>query len=147
MRAKKSSLEIKVIALDVYGTILATDDPDNELPPRKGLLAFLEKCKKLGITLCTSSDGETISVKANLEEAGVNLTCFDRFFQMQQGAAKNYTPILDHYRIDPKQLLVIGNSLPQDIEPAMQLGCRTEYVDDYYGANDNTDCFSKIKLR
>jgi len=42
----KVSRDISIVALDVYGTILATNDGNNEMPARKGFNEFLERCKQ-----------------------------------------------------------------------------------------------------
>lgn len=38
-----SELGIKAVALDIYGTVLATNDIDNSAPPRDGIDVFFEK--------------------------------------------------------------------------------------------------------
>lgn len=128
---------IKVVALDVYGTILAFDDPDYSFPSRTGLEEFFDECDKRGIRVVTSSDGLTGNVKNDLANAfrranglktvvcrlakGLTIERFDGFFQMDQGV-KDFSVIIGHYGIAPRELLVVGDSLEKDIIGAMHSG-------------------------
>ena len=69
---------IKVVALDIYGTVLASGDPNNELPPRKGLKAFLDKCDARRIKVVTASDGHLKNLKRNLQESGLERKPFPK---------------------------------------------------------------------
>lgn len=119
---------IKILALDVYGTILATDDFDYAFPPRYGLENLLHRCEEKGIKVVTSSDAFTGNVKNDLEiafklvpERGLSLNRFDRFFQLNQGE-KDFSAICAHYGIAPRELLVIGDRFDKDISGALRIG-------------------------
>ena len=64
-------MKTKVIAFDVYGTLLYHADPENCLPPRRGFLDFAKECTEKGIILVTSSDNEKPLTKIDLKESGV----------------------------------------------------------------------------
>lgn len=118
---------IKVVALDVYGTILAVDDFDYAFPPREELENFLRICEERQIKVVTSSDAFTGNVKNDLEIAfklvpkkGLSLGRFDGFFQMNAGE-KDFSEICAHYGIAPKELLVIGDRFDKDISGALKI--------------------------
>jgi len=126
--------KIKIIALDVYGTILPTKGMQVK---RKGLDTLLQKCKNQGLTLCTSSDANTSDMLKDFKKAGLDSNYFDKFFEMKRKGKrfyelpKNFTPILKYYNLDSEELLVIGDKIHRDIMPAQDLGCKTILVPEY----------------
>ena len=141
----------KIIAWDVYGTMIAAEDPDNELPPRKGLIEVLERTKGEGIISCTCSDGNTVVVRCDLESSRVNPEYFDHFFEMEKGIPKNLGVIWAHYKqripdLEGDQILVIGDRLDRDIYPAQSLGFRAIHFQEYFGSNDNNIDISKMEI-
>jgi FMN phosphatase YigB (HAD superfamily) len=136
---------IKAIAFDIYGTILAINDPDNELPPRRGINDFLIKCSKLEIKNSTSSDAIIENQKIDLEETKVRLDLFNYFFQLDELPRKNFGKIIRHYKILPRELLVIGDDYNKDIMGAVEHGAKYLHVPQYYDRLDEFD-FMKIKL-
>ena len=126
--------KIKIIAWDVYGTILPTKGMQVK---RKGLDTLLQKCKNQGLTLCTCSDAKTKDVLEDFKEAGLNPEYFDKYFKMEREGEKFYEmpkdfiPILKYYNLNPKELLVIGDRIKRDIKPAKDLGCKTILVPEY----------------
>jgi len=153
---------IKVVALDIYGTVLAFDDYDYSLPPRKGFEKFLDECDKRGIKVVTSSDAFTGNVKNDLlvafrrakdletgqagaSQSGLSLDRFDGFFQLDQGA-KDFSVIIRYYDIVPKELLVVGDSFNKDICGALKLGANAIHCP-AYGIDQGREWdFSKIDL-
>ena len=134
---------IKIIALDIYGTILATEDPENLLKPRKGLEKFFDKCKAKGIKVVASSDADTTNIKIDLKESGANVAKFDRFYELKQ-APKDFSVIIKDYGINPKELLVVGDS-DKDIEGAINCKAGHFRVPEYKNLEDNFD-LSGIEL-
>lgn len=128
---------IKVIALDIYGTVLATDDPDNELPPRNGLEAFFDKCDIKGVKVVSSSDGAIDIVKINLQESGVDIDRFNKFYRLNQ-LPKDFSLIVRDYNIISLELLVIGDS-DKDIMGAMKYGACWIRVPEYFDKLDDFD--------
>ena len=116
-------MPIKVIALDIYGTVLATDDFENILPPRKGLKEFLDRCDEKGILVVTASDSDLINLKMDLKESGVDISRFNDFYELKQDP-KDFSWIIDAYKIKPEELLVIGDT-NKDIDGAIK--CNAKY--------------------
>jgi FMN phosphatase YigB (HAD superfamily) len=122
---------IDVVALDVFGTILASNDYKSETSARKGTEIFLKRCEKKLVKVCTCSDAETRDLETQLPQAGISLDYFDEFFEMPKGGNKNILWILSHYRINPSKLLVIGDRKEIDALPALNLGCQVLLVPEY----------------
>ncbi len=137
----KTDPQSKVISFDVYGTILCADDPENCMPPRKGFIEFVSFCQSYGIYVVTSSDNSTPLTKIDLSESGVSLELFHSHYQMNKGEAKNFKPILDFFAIESKELLVFGDRIDLDINPAILQGCRAILVPPYTH-NDTFDWMS-----
>lgn len=155
---------IRVVVLDVYGTILAFDDPDYSCPSRKGLEDFLDACQARGIRVVTSSDAFVGNVKNDLERTfrlviermvtpkekqamrrRLSLARFDGFFQLDQGI-KDFSIIIGHYDIIPSELLVIGDNPSKDIYGALRLGAKAIRCP-VYGVKEGWDFdFGKIDL-
>jgi len=130
----KEYIKTRVIALDIYGTILPTKGKNI---PRKGLEKLLKRCNKDGLIICTCSDGKTFDVKNNLSIANIDLKYFDKFFRVgeQKGdftkQPKNFKPILKHYNLSPYELTIVGDRQIRDINPALELGCNAILVPEY----------------
>lgn len=134
-------MAIKVVALDIYGTVLNADDHDSEYPPRRGLSQFIDECDRRGIAVVTSSDDYTNSVKMNLgvafEVAGdksLHLARFSGFFQLY--GMKDFSVILEHFNITGDQLLVIGDNFDADIRGAREAGAKAIHCPKYCMAPD-----------
>jgi len=151
-------MDIEVIALDVYGTILATDDPDNVCRPRNGFYSFVQRMHYQGRKLVTASDAHvgtqrmdlraTFSHLAELTNGKeiITLEDFDAFFQLEE-LPKDFRKIVKHYGIAPKNVLVIGDNRFKDIEGAQRVGCYSLLVPEYrikngYGGFMPQDKFS-----
>ena len=138
-----------IIALDVYGTILSSQDWDNELPPRTGFREFVKNVQDLGILLVTSSDAPIDTLKINLGEGfkkiNLSLDIFDDFYKLSY-YPKDFSEIISNYKIEPRQLFVIGDQYDKDIIGASRLGCNTFQIPEYRSFPDNFD-FSSIKIQ
>ena len=134
---------IKVLALDIYGTVLATKDPENKLGPRKGFGKLVEKCKQREIIIVGASDASPISVRNDLEESGVDLDIFLEFYELTQDP-KDFSFILNDYSLNPQELLVIGDS-DKDFQGAIRCGCRGIKIPEYVGIGKG-DCFDLGEL-
>lgn len=132
--------QTKVIALDIFGTILSTRGED--FPARKGSIELLDRCKEKELIICTCSDANTLEIKKYLSRAKIDLDYFDDFFQMPRGRGdftkqpKDFGRVLKHYQeainLTPRELFVVGDRQERDIEPARALGCNTKLVPEYY---------------
>lgn len=134
---------IKIIALDIYGTVLATDDPDNELPPRRGLESFFQDCKNKKIKIVSASDNDITNTRIDLEESGVDPSHFDKFYQLDQYPHKDFSQLLKDYDITAAELLVIGDS-DKDIGGAVKIKANYLRVPEYYKHLDDFD-FSLVQ--
>jgi len=132
-------MKTKILALDVYGTILPTKGKNVK---RKGLESFLSNCKSKGLIICACSDGKTQHVKNDLSEAKIDLRYFDKYFQMPRKSGdftkqpKEFGPILSYYNLYPGELTVIGDKKERDTEPARILGCNAILVPEYRTPNE-----------
>ena len=128
---------VKVIALDIYGTVLASEDAENILPARKGLEELFDRCESKGIKVVTASDASLINLKIDLKESGVNISKLDNFYELKQ-FPKDFSGIIEDYGIESGELLVIGDS-DKDINGAVN--CKAKYfrVPEYVGIGDDFD--------
>ena len=138
-------MKIKVVAVDAYGTIISSDDPENAMPPRRGFLEFAKKCKRMGIILVTSSDCNITLLKLDLEASRFPLEIFNGFYKMEPGIPKDFSRIISDHSIKPGELLVFGDKPDIDIALAEQMGCRVQLVTEYDGPGDRFD-FMTIDL-
>ena len=121
---------IKVVALDVYGTILACDDHDYACAPRQGLENLLAECRQRNLLVVTSSDAYIHNVKTDLQlafdlvpERELRLDRFHNFFQLDQ-PEKDFSLITGFYGISPGELLVVGDNPVKDIQGATITGAK-----------------------
>jgi len=135
-------MKTKILAFDVYGTCLPTEG--NQVK-RKGLDKLLERLKDQGLILCTCSDAKTKNVLKDFKEAGIDSDYFDEYFKMERKGnvftqePKNFIPILNHYKIKPEELTVIGDREYRDIRPAKDLGCNGILVPEYKTSRERND--------
>lgn|SRR3989344_4990379 len=144
MTNEEEPRDIKVVALDIYRTVLCGDDHDDELPARRGLEEFFDICDKRKIKVVSTSDADIKNVKIDLKQAGVNLDRFDNFYRLDQLYWKDFMFVVRDYGITPRNLLVIGDSY-KDIEGAIRIGAFYLKVPEYMEAWDDFD-FSKIRI-
>jgi len=131
-------MKTHLVALDVYGTFLDSEDFENACPPRKGFEEFVEKCKSLNLKLITSSDSDVSNLMTNIEETFKNsrytpkptLDIFESFYRLS-GTPKDFSGIIEHYNLTPEQLFVIGDNYEKDIAGAEALGCSILHVPEY----------------
>ena len=128
---------IKVVALDIYGTVLASDDNDNELGPRKGLESFFEHCSKMNALIVSASDNphavediDEVIKKRSWEDLAWLLEGFRDHYCLQENP-KDFQTIIYHEEILPEELLVIGDNWQKDIGGGLNVGARTIYVPEY----------------
>lgn len=135
--------KIKVIAFDVYGTILCADDAENIMSPRCGFVEFIIRAKNLGLKTVTSSDADLDNLKLDLaatfrnSQPPLNLEIFDDFFQLSM-YPKVYQKILCHFKIRPAELMVIGDSEFKDLAGAPTEAVKV-LVPSYKISNDRFD--------
>jgi len=133
---------IKVLALDVYGTILASDDVENLMPPRKGFSELVKKCRDKNIEIITTSDSDLTNLKIDLRESGINLSVFSNLYELKT-IPKDFEWILGDYGISPEELFVIGDREDADIEGAKRINAGYFLVPEYKIKSEEFD-LSKI---
>jgi FMN phosphatase YigB (HAD superfamily) len=135
-----------LIGLDIYGTVLCTDDYGNELPPRRGIECFFEICKSRRIKVVSISDADPINVRLDLSASGVTPLSFDHFFYLNQEPSKDLREIFQKYRrVRRDRVLIIGDNYQKDILAAKNVGCPYIHVPEYKEHLDDFD-FSTIPL-
>jgi phosphoglycolate phosphatase-like HAD superfamily hydrolase len=132
-----SIVMIKILALDIYGTVLCTEDPENSMPSRKGLSRLVERCKEKSIKIISASDANTDIVKNDLEESGIDISIFNNFYCLK-GIVKDFLQILQDYKIKPDELFVIGDS-NKDIIGAQRIRAKYSRVPEYKDLKDDFD--------
>lgn len=141
-------LKTKVIAFDVYGTILCADDSENAMPVRQGFANFVWRAKKSAIRVVTSSDANLDLLKLDLlatskNRAPYGLDIFDGFFRLEM-RPKNYTEILRYFSIKPDELMIIGDQPENDFAGAPTDSIKL-LVPKYQMSNDRFD-FSDLEI-
>ena len=131
---------IKVVAFDVYGTILASDDYDCSFRPRRGFYESVTKYRARGQLIVTASDVPINSQKRDLgstfanwrEVSGqdVSLALFDDFFQLVE-MPKEFEMIRDCYGLKLDELFVFGDNYDKDILGAQTAGAKYYHVPEY----------------
>jgi len=132
-------MTIKLVAWDVYGTLIETghcetsDVEENEnLRLREGALESLSLIKSKDITQCTCSDGNLTNLKRDLAEAGIKWKeFFDDLYEMTPLQQKDFSFIIESYKIRSENLLVIGDNKDIDIALAKKQGCQTIWAPEF----------------
>ncbi|MFA5019566.1 MAG: hypothetical protein WC533_00525 [Candidatus Pacearchaeota archaeon] len=95
----------RVCALDIYGTVLDSEDVDNAMPVRDGFQVFVRNCQKSKILLVSISDQPEINVKLDLDKpfrkAKLSIDIFNRYYQLTT-IPKDVRQILQDYRLTPE---------------------------------------------
>lgn len=135
----------KVIALDVYGTMLpGMIFPHNRFFLRKGVQEFVDKYKKNLLRVVTVSDARIADVRRDLRQAGFSVDLLEGIFCINE-YPKDYSGIIDFYKIQPRELFVIGNDFEKDLRWAKEHGCSTLLVPSFNSPNDAFD-FASIRV-
>ena len=145
--------KIKLVAWDVYGTLIATTNTETSdvkelehLRARPGALESLSEINSRKILQCTCSDGDLENLKKNLKEAGIDWTeFFDDLYKMTPFEQKDFSVIINKYQINPKNLLVIGDNYDLDLALAKKQGCQTLWVPEVREYYHNLLDVQKIK--
>ena len=120
---------LKVVAVDLYGTILVTEDPENAMPIRAGFREFCLLCHQNKIKIVSSSDADLINQRIDLSDKGA-FEYFDRLYRLKTNP-KRYSAIIRDYSLSHQELLVIGNEEVKDLTIAKRIGCKTFLVPNY----------------
>lgn len=113
------SPKTKVIAFDIYDTVLCGDDPENAMPPRRGFVEFILRAKNLGIKVISTSDGDLDNLELDLRatfkgRAPFGPEVFDAYYRLMM-LPKDYSDVVADFMITAEELLVIGNTYYKDL--------------------------------
>ncbi|MFA6023305.1 MAG: HAD hydrolase-like protein [Candidatus Pacearchaeota archaeon] len=155
-------MKTKVVAVDVYGTLIDAAQFEKERKIRRGFEKFFDKCNNNNIPIVTASDSDLEDVISDLESAlkkseffnelfpealkksTLAYEVFDNFYRLV-GAPKNFAYIISDYLIKPEELFVIGDTFEKDIIGAHDLGCSTLLVPEYCWKNSHFN-FADLEL-
>ena len=91
-----------------------------------GVPEVLEKLSKTH-RLLVLTKGDLLDQERKLERSGL-----DPFFHhvevLSDKQPSNYKQLLDHLEIDPKNFLMVGNSIKSDILPVLQIGAQAVHI-------------------
>jgi len=93
------------------------DAPVELMPNVRTVLASLQD--KYRLTLITK--GDVLDQTNKIDKSGLG-DFFDRIEVVQQKEVANYRDVLDRHGIDAQHFLMIGNSIPSDVLPVLELG-------------------------
>ena len=98
------------------------------------------KCKKILITFASPKYTKKLQKKLEIEEF------YDEILYVKDFKSYNkkecYEEIVNKYKVNNKEILVIGDSYVNDIKPAIELGCQTIFISQN-GDFDNIESFIK----
>jgi FMN phosphatase YigB (HAD superfamily) len=137
-------MSLKYVAIDVYGTIISSDDPENAMPPRPGTLELFEACKERKINIITVSDCPTSLLECELEESRVPRGYIAGHMHMQK-KPKEFDEFLRKFNVTAEEVTVIGDNLEFDILAAYAVGIRA-YIVPEYNYHDNFDLRTLIPI-
>jgi FMN phosphatase YigB (HAD superfamily) len=133
-------MSIRVVAFDIYGTVLASDDNDNQFSPRSGFYEIVKRCKSEGRIVVSASDASIDDQKRDFREVArslegrnediLGLRLFDNLFRLFE-TPKEFSIILNYYKIRPSELFVFGDNYEKDIMGAMNIGSPYLHVPEY----------------
>jgi hypothetical protein len=142
-------LGIQAVALDIYGTVIASDDFSQIMPPRKGIEKFFDMCDDKKIRIVGASDEILYLIKSDLgicfaryPELNLNVRRFFNIIQSEDNP-KDYSLIYRDLGILPCELLVIGDG-DKDINGAIKYGCQYLRVPEYNIYGEDKWNFSEI---
>ncbi len=126
---------IRAVFLDIYGTILCEDDPENAMPVRSGFVVLVRYCRSKKIALYSASDADLELLRLDLDQtlarADLSSGVFDGFFKFFPKIKKDFVDPCKSLGLCPNQTFVIGNNHEIDLELAGKAGCGTCLVPTY----------------
>jgi FMN phosphatase YigB (HAD superfamily) len=146
--------KINFVFLDIYGTVLCSNDFDNSAPLREGTISFFEEAKKRRIKVVSTSDASNESVAMNFQEvaenhpSGFDISWFYHRMRVP-GLPKEFDLVVKSLeaktkqKISPERILVIGDTWEKDIDGAKQINAHYFQVPEYRLPCDSFD-LSKI---
>lgn len=107
---KFENKKIRLIILDLYGTLVRTDVADNT--PRKGLVDFLKRNKREGKKIVLFTDDNEESAREVLNEARI-LNYFDKLYSrkdLDEDGCKNLLKVCYDFNASKYSTVFIGDN-------------------------------------
>jgi putative hydrolase of the HAD superfamily len=92
-----------------------------------GVRPVLEKLQNQNYRLIVATKGDLLDQERKLAKSGLE-KCFQHVEVMSDKKEDNYRKLLAHLDIEPRDFLMIGNSLKSDIIPVVGIGGYAVYV-------------------
>lgn len=77
--------------------------------------------------LIVLTKGDLLDQERKIKQSNLE-TYFHHVEVMSDKQAKNYKDLLEHLEIDPKEFLMVGNSLKSDVLPLLELGAQAVHI-------------------
>ncbi len=102
---------------------------DMPVLPLELALETLQFLKKKKHQLCLVTIGKDSLQRQKLEKAGIDPLLFSKIIVSKDKNKKpHYERLLEEFAYSPAQVLVCGDRISIDLEPAIQLNCKTVHV-------------------
>ncbi len=145
-------MAVKIVALDIYGTILASNDYENNFQVRNGLKQFFQHCENKDARVVSASD--SLLARSDISELIKNRPWEDLGYLQKgfydhyclQSNPKEFRLIIRNENIKPSELLVIGDNYQKDIKGAKSINAKYIHVPEYKTTSKDPFDFSKIDL-
>lgn len=129
---KFENKKIRLIILDLYGTLVRTDVADNT--PRRGLVDFLKRNKKERKKIVLFTDDSEESAREVLSDARI-LNYFNRLYSREdfdEEGCKNLSKVCYDFKITKHDMVFIGdNGVGRDTASAKKYGIALKKVPQY----------------
>ncbi len=86
-----------------------------------GIQELLEKLNKKGYKIIVATKGDLLDQERKLQKSNLE-KYFHHIEIMSDKKESNYLKLLSHLEVNPKDFLMIGNSLKSDIIPVIEIG-------------------------
>ena len=137
----------RLVIVDIYDTLLFGDDPENAVPLRHGFIMWCERLKRAGVKIVAATDNDRALAILDLKKVfqPLNPHIFLQEVYELKMKPKDYSTILKLLKVEPAQVLVVGNDEFNDLSGAKKLGCRVWHVPAYDKLDDDFD-FDSIPI-
>lgn len=133
----EKSFDALGIGLDVWFDAILTLDPEDYLEKREYTTKLLNSLRQFGFIIGAITDGPRRQASRILKSISVDENLFDFIIGWEKGgnmpkygSKKIYEDICQKYKINPEEVLMIGDSLETDILPAVETGLDVIHVSD-----------------
>lgn len=114
--------------------------------PRMDLSAMALAELKSHAVLVAITDGPAVQAMRLLNHVGIDITLFSEFVAWERGGTMPkcgksdvFVDLVTRYRLDPEEILMVGDSLETDIIPAREVGLQTLRIGNEPGSLPNID--------